>query len=165
MIRLRARRNRTCMIVSALSLATMFQALTHLCAEMVHALPHVAARAARSGKTGMTERRTRACTHAAVPHHRMAVMRAFRRHHMLAELGGDFHFRAFATDAERDFIAFLLRADQSLELLQIHDPLIAEHHEHVVFFKAGHLRRAVFHHVGDEKPKALRQTALRGEFR
>ena len=149
----------------AFAVATMFEAFAHFFAEVLHAAPHFIHPLACPRKTGMTEWRTIPRPHPAMTHHRMTVRMAFHRHDVLAEPGAHLHIGPFASDADRDFIAFLLRTDECLELLQIHDALIAEQHDHIVLFKSGCFRRAVFQHIGNEETEALRKAGLSGDFR
>ena len=84
---------------------------------------------------------------------------------MLPELRGHLQLRTLASNGQCHFIAFFLCADESLELLDVHDALVAHEHEHVVFLEAGFLCRAAIHDAGHDKTKALGQSHLRGQLR
>ncbi len=83
---------------------------------------------------------------------------------MLAQRGGHLHIGALATNRECGGVALFLRANQCLELQDVHDALVAQHHEHVILLKACLLRRAAVHHVSHEKSEPFRKTRLRGDF-
>lgn len=84
---------------------------------------------------------------------------------VLSKLRGHLHLRALAANSQRHLIAFFLRTDESLELLDVHNPLVAHEHQNVIFLEASFLRRAAIHDAGHNKTKALGQAHLRGQLR
>jgi hypothetical protein len=99
-------------------------------------------------------------------HHGMmhGSMRGFDRHHTFTNFRRYLLFFASAVKGERDFIPFLLSADESLKLGHVHHALVSDHRDDIVSLKFGIKRRAAFCHIGDHESESLRNPDLSREL-